>query len=89
MSLVSMKLYYQFCPAITVKLAHFPATVAGGEVASLVPVQGKCVPNAEKVGNETELSKFFLSLLKHLFCFTVNTESQWGSIEVTVLTFHF
>ena len=57
MSLVSMKLYYQFCPDTIMKLAHFPATVAGGEVASLVPVKGQCVPNAEKVGNETELSK--------------------------------
>ena len=57
MSLVSMKVYYQYCPDIVRNLSHFPATVAGEDVASLIPVEGKCVRNAVKVGNETELSK--------------------------------
>ena len=57
MSLVSMKVYYQFCPETVMNLSRFPATVAGGEVASLIQVEGQCVRNAIKVGNETELSK--------------------------------
>ena len=60
MSLVSMKLYYHFCPDTVMNLANFKATVAGGEITSLVPVKGSCVPNAVKIGDDAELCKFVL-----------------------------
>ncbi|XP_076803976.1 ephrin type-A receptor 4-A-like [Clavelina lepadiformis] len=52
MSLMSLKLYYHYCPEITYNLAYFPKTVAGGQVASLIPVDGKCVSNAIYSGTE-------------------------------------
>nr|CAB3242880.1 Eph3 ephrin receptor precursor [Phallusia mammillata] len=52
MSIMSVKLYYNFCPETTHNLAYFPKTVAGGEVASLVSVDGKCVSNAVYKNNE-------------------------------------
>jgi len=56
MSLMSMKLYYRFCPETTHNLAYFPKTVSGGEVASLISVDGKCVSNAMYTNNEGVLS---------------------------------
>lgn len=52
MSLIGMKLYYHYCPETTYNLTYFPKTVAGGEVASLVSVDGKCVSNAIYTNNE-------------------------------------
>ena len=54
MSLVSINLYYQFCPAVVKNLARFPATVAGSDVTSLVDIEGKCIPNAVRVSNGTD-----------------------------------
>jgi len=46
MSIMSMKLYYHYCPEITHNMAYFPKTVAGGDLASLIQVDGRCVSNA-------------------------------------------
>ena len=52
MSLMSLKLYYHYCPEITRNLTYFPKTAAGGMAASLVSVNGTCVPNAVYANNE-------------------------------------
>jgi len=55
MSLMSVKLYFHYCPEVTRNLAFFPMTSAGGESASLVSVNGKCVENAIYANNESNL----------------------------------
>lgn len=47
MSLMSVRVYYYYCPETTFELAYFPDTIAGEEVSSLIAVNGKCVSNAE------------------------------------------
>ena len=51
-SLISLKLYYHYCPEITHNLTYFPKTAAGGMAASLVSVNGTCVSNAVEANNE-------------------------------------
>uniref|UniRef100_H2YLJ5 receptor protein-tyrosine kinase n=1 Tax=Ciona savignyi TaxID=51511 RepID=H2YLJ5_CIOSA len=52
MSLMSLKLYYYYCPETTHNLAYFSRTLSGGEVASLVAQSGKCVSNSVYSNNE-------------------------------------
>ena len=55
MALMSVKLYFNYCPEVTQNLAFFPMTASGGKAASLVSVNGKCVENAIYANNESNL----------------------------------
>ncbi|XP_076805760.1 ephrin type-A receptor 4-A-like [Clavelina lepadiformis] len=46
MSLLSIRVYYFYCPRTVDALALFPRTVAGKDVASLEEVDGECVKNS-------------------------------------------
>nr|XP_039251463.1 ephrin type-A receptor 5-like [Styela clava] len=52
MSLLSLRVYYYYCPETTISLATFPKTVAGKNVASLVTIQGECVNNSKRASAE-------------------------------------
>ena len=52
MSVIGVRLYYHYCPSVTRNLARFPKTVSDGDLGSLIPVVGKCVPNAFYSNNE-------------------------------------
>ena len=43
---MKIRLFYNYCPEVSRDLVHFPRTVAGGEQASLVAVNGQCVANS-------------------------------------------
>ena len=46
MSILSLRVYYFYCPEVLVGLAAFPGTVAGNETTSLKEVEGRCVSHA-------------------------------------------
>lgn len=46
MSLISVRVFYYYCPETTKNLAIFPRTISGDDSASLVEVHGACVTNA-------------------------------------------
>lgn len=46
MSLIAVRVYYNYCPETTYGLAYYPRTLPGAEIASLIPIDGKCVSNA-------------------------------------------
>ena len=46
MSILSLRVYYFYCPKVVKGLATFSRTVSGNGTASLDYVEGVCVPNA-------------------------------------------
>lgn len=56
MSLISLRIFYHYCPETNIALVNFPRTSAADEIASLVTVEGRCVANAVKANDEGNLS---------------------------------
>lgn len=46
MSILSVRVYYFYCPEVLIGLAAFPRTISGNETTSLDDVSGTCVSNA-------------------------------------------
>ena len=49
MAILSLRVYYFYCPDAVVELGRFQSTVAGNGTASLEEVKGLCVVNASPV----------------------------------------
>ena len=52
MSLMSLRVYYYYCSETSVDFVAYPRTVSEPGIASLVTVEGECVPHAAKTGSE-------------------------------------
>lgn len=46
LTLLSVRVYYITCPAVSVNFAQFPNTTTGAELTAIVQVDGRCVENA-------------------------------------------
>ena len=51
MSILSLRVYYYYCPETIDGLAVFSRTATGNETTSLQEVIGKCIPNASPITN--------------------------------------
>ncbi|VDD87315.1 unnamed protein product [Enterobius vermicularis] len=60
-SLLSVQVFYEVCPEITQRFTHFPKTVTGSELDSIISVNGQCVDNASPTGCNLVLIFFLLT----------------------------
>lgn len=66
MSLLSLRVYYYYCPSTTQDLARFPRTVAGEYATSLVVVKGTCVAQSKDVSKDGKYLKSLFKLTKYV-----------------------
>ena len=52
MSLISLRVYYYYCPETTQDLVDYPRTVSESGVASLTTATGKCTANSVSTGEQ-------------------------------------
>ena len=63
-----MRVYYKYCPRTVHNLAQYEKQNSGPNPVSLVPAEGRCVPNAIKVNNTVITVPSVLFMFIHESC---------------------
>lgn len=65
-----LQIFYEVCPEIIRSFVHYPETVTGAEVHSIIAVNGRCVPNSSPSGSALSIiPNFSLNLFWVVFYF--------------------